>query len=410
MSVVFSRPYEFVPPHRGSWWPTAIQRLRLVDRYLRRQEGVVDYEIRGLENFRQALSAGHGILLAPNHCRYADPLILGWPAREVQTHLYAMASWHLFNVSRFDSFALRKVGAFSIYREAPDRPSLSTAIQILADAERPLVIFPEGTTNRTNDVLKPLLDGVTFISRSAARRRKKEVGGQVVIMPVAIKYLCVSDMEPWADQQLHRIEKSLGWSKPLDQGIWQRTVRLAEALLSLKEVQYFGGVQSGDLPPRRDNLIEHLLRTVEKRLDIEPDTPEIRDRIRAIRTVAATQFFTPGTHADEKTRLQYDVAAAELAQDVLSYPDCYLHPDGVTDTRIVETIQRMQETFYGKADSTLPLKAVMQFDQPLVVPPEKAPRGQADPLLSQLKDRLESMLNQLSNESRPIAIEIPTES
>ncbi|MEM8667597.1 MAG: 1-acyl-sn-glycerol-3-phosphate acyltransferase [Planctomycetota bacterium] len=409
MTVVLDRPYEFVPPHRGNWWPSAIQRFRLVDRYLRRSEGVVDYECRGLHHFQEAVDKGDGILLAPNHCRYADPLVLGWPARAVNTHLYAMASWHLFNVKAFDTFAIRRMGAFSVYREAADRQSLSTAIQILTDAERPLVIFPEGTTNRTNDVLKPLLDGVTFISRTASRRRKKEQGGRVVMIPIAIKYLCVGDIGPWADQQLHRIEDRLGWLKPLDQGIWERTVRLAEALLSLKEVQYFREVKCGDLPARRDELIGFLLQEIESRLEISSPTDSaeddtMRERLRRIRTKVAARYFADDASSEEKTRLKYDIAAAELAQDLRSYPDCYLHPDEVTDTRIVETIQRMQETFFGEADATVPLKAVIQFDEPIEVPAEKAPKGRSDPLLDQLKERLETMLGLLSTESRPLDV------
>ncbi len=407
MTVVFDRPYEFVPPHRGNGWPSAIQRLRLVDRYLRKKEGVVDHECRGLDHFRESLDRGDGILLAPNHCRYADPLVLGWPAREAKTHLYAMASWHLFNKSRFDSFAIQKMGAFSINRETADRQSLETAIQILADAERPLILFPEGTTNRTNDVLKPLLDGVSFVARSAARRRQKTRGGRVLMIPVAIKYLCVSDMNAWADQQLDRIEQRLGWLKPLDQGVWERTVRLAEALLSLKEIQYFRSVKCGDLPKRRDQLIEFLLSQVEQRLSMTAKSLEVRARVRAIRTEVASRYFSTAVNAEEQAELRCDVAAAELAQDLLSYPDCYLHPDQVTDTRIVETIQRMQETFFGEADSTIPLKAVIQFDEPIVVPPEKAPRGQTDPLLKQLGDRLMSMLAALSTESRPIQVTFP---
>ena len=128
MTVVFDRPYEFSPPHRGDWWPSFIQTFRLAEFFLRRKEGVYSYECRGLENFRSALDRNDGILLAPNHCRYADPLVLGWPAKELKTHLYALASWHLFNVSWFDAFALKKMGAFSIFREGPDRQSLETAI------------------------------------------------------------------------------------------------------------------------------------------------------------------------------------------------------------------------------------------------------------------------------------------
>ena len=211
MTVVFERPYKHVPPYRGNLWPSFIQRFRLVDRYLKHKEGVVGYECRHFDRMRASVDRGDGILLAPNHCRYADPLVLGWPAREIGVHLYAMASWHLFNQGRFDAFALRRMGAFSIYREGTDRAALETAIDILAVAERPLILFPEGTTNRTNDVLKPMLDGVTFIARTAARRRQKNVDGKVVVHPIALKYLCMGDVQAWTSKQLDVIEQRLGF-------------------------------------------------------------------------------------------------------------------------------------------------------------------------------------------------------
>jgi len=236
MTVVFDRPYEFVPPHRGNWWPSFIQTFRLYGGYLRKKEGVVSQESRGLDRFKESLERGDGILIAPNHCRYSDPMVLGEPAWELRTHLYAMASWHLFNESWFDRYALQKMGAFSIYREGADRQSLAMAIDVLSTAERPLVLYPEGSTNRTNDVLKPLLDGITFIARSAARRRAKSSSGQVVILPVAIKYLCKTDITDWASVQLSRLEDRLGWTRRGNLSVLQRTIRLAEGFVTRNRV------------------------------------------------------------------------------------------------------------------------------------------------------------------------------
>ena len=342
MTVVFDRPYEFVPPHRGNLWPSFIQTFRIVDRYLKRKEGVVSYECRGLDHLRESLGRGDGILLAPNHCRYADPLVLGWPAREVGTHVYAMASWHLFNKGKFDSFAIRKMGGFSINREGTDRPSLETAIEILAQAERPLILFPEGTTNRTNDVLKPMLEGVSFIARSAARRRKKADSGQVVMHPIAIKYLCVSGFPGWADRQLTRLEQHLGWQKQLGRSFLQRTIRLAEGLLTLQEIQYLGKAQGGSLSDRRDQLIAHLLQVTEDRLG--------NRGARKKRCVTESDRFAPrlpvNTSPRRLTKTNRFVCgatwvAADLAQELSSYPDCYLQGEQVTDTRVIETIQRI---------------------------------------------------------------------
>ncbi|MFG0263317.1 MAG: 1-acyl-sn-glycerol-3-phosphate acyltransferase, partial [Novipirellula sp. JB048] len=79
-----------------------------------------------------------------------------------------------------------------------------------------------------------------------------------------------------------------------------------------------------------------------------------------------------------------------------------LESDEVTDSRIVETIQRMQESLWGKADVNIELHAVIEFDAGIAVPAEKAPRGVEDPLLSELRDRLSSMIARLSKESRRI--------
>ncbi|HBV62550.1 MAG TPA: 1-acyl-sn-glycerol-3-phosphate acyltransferase [Rhodopirellula sp.] len=403
MTVVFDRPYQFVPPHRGVLWPLFIQKLRLVDWYLRRKEGIVSWECRGLEHLKRSLERGDGILLAPNHCRYADPLVLGWPARLLKTNVYAMASWHLFNQGKFDGFAIQKMGGFSIHREGVDRQALETAIASLATAERPLVLFPEGTTNRSNDVLKPLLDGVSFIARSAARRRKKKSNGNVVIHPIAIKYLCVDDICDWARQRLLQIEQGFGWRTPSGLSIAQRTRRIVDGAFALREVEYLGTTGSGTKKQRLEALITSILQRIETRLAMQPGQENSRERVRAIRTEIASQFFQQ--NVDQKSEIQFrqDVIAVDMVQDMISYPESYLDSDEVTDSRIVETIQRMEESICGKADCGVPLRAVIQIGDAINVQAEKAPRGEVDPLMLELKTQLDGMLTQLACEARPFA-------
>lgn len=409
MTVVFERPYQFVPPIRSTVWPWLIQRLRLYDRYLQKKEGVIDYELRGTEHLKQSLDAQHGILLAPNHCRYADPLVLGWPARHLGIHVHAMASWHLFNEGWFDAFAIRRMGAFSIFREGNDRQSLETAIDVLVEASRPLIIFPEGTTNRTNDKLKPLLDGVAFIARTAAKRRAKahdersgsnSGSGKVVVHPVALKYLCINKIDDWANQQLDQFEKRLGWRLMPKRDLRSRTVQIAEAMLALKETQYYGRSGSGNLPNRRDALIEHVLATTEQQMGIDNTSDEVRERVRQIRSIASTRYFEKPPEPDLATELKRHVMAADFAQDLLSYPDSYLMEDQATDTRIVETIQRMQESVNGKADHSIDLKVVIEFAPAIHVDTKRPPKDQRDPLMQTLEDQLTEMVAKLSSEAR----------
>ena len=71
-NIIFEKPYKFVPPHRGNFLPSFIQTFRLTDLYMSRCGGVDSYEIRNAERLQETLRSGAGVLLAPNHCRYAD--------------------------------------------------------------------------------------------------------------------------------------------------------------------------------------------------------------------------------------------------------------------------------------------------------------------------------------------------
>ena len=265
--IIVSKPYRFIPPHRGTWIPKLIQKARLVDRYLSRFEGVVSYEVRNAELVKDSVRAGRGVLLAPNHCRYADPLTIGWLAREADILVYAMASWHLFHQSRLQAFAIRLCGGFSVNREGLDRKSIDTAVEILTEGKRPLVIFPEGTVFRTNDRLNPLLDGVSFLARTATKRRAKSSRPPVVVHPVAIKYLFRGDLPASIEPVLSTIEKRITWGEyQQEKDLLERVHLLGEALLSLKEIQFLGQAQSGPLEERKSRLIHRLLSPIEERM------------------------------------------------------------------------------------------------------------------------------------------------
>lgn len=399
MTVIVDKPYKFVPPHRGTLWPAFIQRFRIVDWYLRRHDGVVSYECRNLDRLRSSLSAGHAILLAPNHCRYADPLTLGWPAREAGIHVHAIASWHLFAKSWLDAFAIQKMGGFSLFREGPDRQSLETAIDILTHAKRPLIIFPEGTTNRTNDVLQPLLDGVAFIARTAAKRRMKEHEGHVVVHPVGIKYLFKGDIQQWGDQTASDLERRLGWRPRVGVDLVDRIKALAEALLATRETLYMGGGQTGPLADRRNSLVEHILTSVEShfQLGVEPESSPL-SRVRRLRS-AISPLLQGAIAGSEKEALLHMVDGIEFAQQLYSYPDRYLLTNPVTDTQILETLERMQEGFIGKSASPSPLHAVIEFGDAISVSAERPMRGVSDPLMNEIEIRLREMLNRLAMEA-----------
>ena len=141
-SIIIDKPYVPVPPHRGRLWPSLMSRY--IPRMLKKKFGVTRVDCIHADRLQASLRAGHGIVLAPNHCRDEDPFVLNGLYKEVGTPMFIMASWHVFMQGRRQAFLLNRAGAFSIYREGIDRAAVNTAVDILESAERPLVIFPEG--------------------------------------------------------------------------------------------------------------------------------------------------------------------------------------------------------------------------------------------------------------------------
>ncbi len=399
--IIVAKPYRFIPPHRGNWIPWLVQRLRVIDFYLRRYEGVHSHEVRGIEFLKDSLAQGHGVLLAPNHCRYADPLALAWIARLANVNLFSMASWHLFHQGWFQAFAMRMCGAFSVYREGLDRHSLETAIDILAGAQRPLVVFPEGAVFRTNDQLQPLLEGVAFLARSAARRRAKLDQGQVVIHPVAIKYVLRADVRECVEPAIKDLEQRFTW-QGFEYGgdLVARVSRLEEALLALKEIQFLGAAQTGDLAQRRGRLIASLLDSVDQEWLGRRQDAEIIPRIKQLRSIMLPQLLDRATSVARVREIWAALAKLYLAQQVASYPKGYL--DYPSSTRLLETVERLEEDVTDRARTYRPLHVILQIDHAIRVDPERSTREGTDPLMTKLSGCLQHMLDELTHAASPL--------
>src|SRR5947208_15212354 len=128
-NIVIDKPYVFVPPHRGHWWPWLLQRV--LPRRLRKKHGIASVECHAADKLLASHRAGHGIVLAPNHSRPYDPETVNELCRQTGVLPFFMASWHLFMEGRFKTFMLRRLGAFSIYREGMDRSALNMPVEIL---------------------------------------------------------------------------------------------------------------------------------------------------------------------------------------------------------------------------------------------------------------------------------------
>ena len=404
-SVFIEKPYRFVPPITAAW-PLKILLKLGVHRYVIRKYGVVQTEVRNADRLRQSVSAGHGVLLAPNHPRVSDPAMMCQLIAETGIPFYTMASWHLFNQSARDTIAIRTTGAFSVNREGFDKTAVDYAIKVLQTAERPLLIFPEGTTSRTNDQLMSLMDGPAFIARTAAKRRAKSSTDKsssvkVVVHPVGIRYLFDGDVHVACEPVLASIEDKLTWRPQPDEPIVDRIIKIGDALLRLKELQY--GILPDNqlsLKQRQDNLVNRLLCPLEKEWLGKPSSAGIAIRIKNLRVKIFPDLSLNKLPPDERKRRWHQLEDTYLAQQVDCYPEQYLAVNPSVD-RILETVEKFEEDLTDRSRIHKPMRVIIDVDEAIEVSPKRQRDVKIDPLSEEIRTRLEAMLERLQTESKP---------
>jgi 1-acyl-sn-glycerol-3-phosphate acyltransferase len=388
-NIVIDKPYKFVPASRSQAW---MWLLRLfTPRRLRTIHGVVSVDCHGTDKLLASLAAGHGVLIAPNHSRPCDPDVVQEMTRRLGVFPLFMASWHLFMQSRLQTFCLRRLGAFSIYREGMDRTALNTAIDILEKGARPLVIFPEGVVSRTNDHLNVLLEGTSFIARAAAKKRASATPpGQVVVHPVAIRYRYGGDVRLAIEPVLSEIEHRLSWRPQKQLSLEERIAKVGAGLLALKEIEYLGQPQTGTLAERLHGLIEGLLVPLDKEWLKGQREPHVVERIKKLRAAVVPDMAKADMPQGERARRWGQLADIYVAGQLGCYPPDYLTSNPTPD-RLLETVERYEEDLTDKARVHAPIHATTTVGDAIVVSPNRE-RGSDDPVLAGIERQLKQML------------------
>jgi len=172
-------------------------------------------------------------------------------------------------------------------------------------------------------------------------------------------------------------------------------------MLSLKEIEYLGEAQDGTIEERQQRLVDHLLNPLEQDWLGKTIRDSIIPRVKALRMKIVPELTTGELVERERERRWDHLSKIYLAQQVASYPPSYL-VSPTTDTRILETVERLEEDLTDKACVHGPLDVILQVDEAIEVPADRGPRGEEDPIMKRLRERLQSMLDILSTESNPV--------
>lgn len=123
------------------------------------------------------------VILAGNHTSVLDALIMvSTPKRTV----HMMAKKELFE-SRFTNFFFRSMGCIPVNRSMHDKDAKKEAVEELKNNEV-LGIFPEGTVNKTNEIVLPFKYGaVSFAKKTNAYIVPFAITGKYKIFRRSIK-------------------------------------------------------------------------------------------------------------------------------------------------------------------------------------------------------------------------------
>ena len=373
--------------------PTLVNWLRPLRRRQQvREVRIASVKVFGQNHVRQALDQGHGVMIMPNHSSHADPYVIYSAADQVGTPLHVMATWHVFHGKpRLVQWALQRHGCFSVDREANDIRAFRLASDLLRERREPLVVFPEGEIYHCNERVTPFREGAAAIAIAAARKAKRKI----VCIPCAVTYQYEEDPTPSLVETMGELEQAIFWRRQHEQPLDQRIYRFAEALLAVKELEYFQETKNGPLPKRIRDLGDHILRGVEQRHGLEGATSSIPERVKAARREIITKRSEKQESRQCTESLENDLEDLFLVVQSFSYPGDYVNEKPSIE-RLAETLDKFEEDVLQRSTASIKAqrRAAVHFGEPIEVIGDKKVKGQTTSLTGQVETRVQAMLDQ----------------
>ena len=128
-------------------------------------DNLIDLLFKPTITYQEEIPTNEKIILAGNHMSNFDPLLL---ARGVDRQIHFLAKYQLFKGPL--KFLMNNIESIPVKRDGNDIECLKRAIDYLNE-EKCLGIFPEGTHNKTNNLILPFKLGTIMI----AKRSKSDI-------------------------------------------------------------------------------------------------------------------------------------------------------------------------------------------------------------------------------------------
>jgi hypothetical protein len=199
---------------------------------------------------------------------------------------------------------------------------------------------------------------------------------------------------------LEEIEGHFSWFPQQDRPLTRRLQQIGQALLSLKEIEYFGSARSGDFYQRVDALIEDVLCKLEKEWNIKEKEEGVVARVKAIRSAVLPGIVAKSVTDEERRRRWKQLAACYYVQQMSHYPRNYVrNSEKNIPEHILETVERFEEDFTDQVRIHGPLHVVVQVGEAIPVASHRDRSAEGDPIMNGIRTQLTEMLTKLSEES-----------
>ncbi len=391
-------PPRWWAPKMSPWWVRLSRGYR--QRQLEKKQRLIDIQVANIDVLREAVAAGQGVLITPNHSAHYDGPALYVAADRIDLPLYFLTAWQVFGMSsRLECWAMQRLGCFSIDREGTDRRAFKRAVEVLQQEPYPLVIFPEGDIYHTTDFVTPFREGAAAIALSAARRGPRPV----TVIPCGIKFWYLDDPTPQLLTAMQQIEQRLYLRVDAAAPLPDRIHRLAEAALALKELDYLGKTREGRLRDRIGHLLAAVLAQLEQRHGVAGGDGTPPERVKMLRQCVIRKLNgddgAPALPDGDARRLQADMEDLFFAMQLFSYRGDYLAHDPTME-RLAETIDKFEEDILGLDYPTVRgrRRVAIRFGDPIVVQASGA-RQSVAALTQTMQDAVQQLIEQLNAQS-----------
>jgi hypothetical protein len=176
-----------------------------------------------------------------------------------------------------------------------------------------------------------------------------------------------------------------------------RIVRVGDALLSLKELEYLGERQAGPIKDRLARLIDRVLEPLETEWLKGTRTDDAFARVKRLRTAILPDLVSGEIGEEERARRWRQLTDLYLVQQLSCYPPDYVGSRPTAD-RLLETVERFEEDLTDRSRVHSPLEVTVEVGEAIEVHPGRERGAAPDPVMQALETRLQEMLDRSGTE------------